>query len=71
MKRAQDRIPNFSIFEKDSEYWKMITDNGSEPVPTFVLSVIICNGRIIEERKHPVRVLEEGKKWMTNYSDTI
>jgi len=66
-----DRIPNYSIFEKGSQYWTILTDDGAEPVPNYVVSRIMSGDKILEERKHPVKVLVEGKQWMTNYSDTI
>lgn len=68
----KDRIPNYDIFEKYSEYWNLLTDYGETAVPDYIESWIRnSKGEVIKERKHPVIVLTEGERWMVNYSDTI
>ena len=64
--------PNYVIFEKGETYWSLVTNYGTMPVPEFVLSRIVNpSGYEIEERKHPIKVLDEGKRWMVNYSQAI
>tara|TARA_R110002073_G_scaffold144403_2_gene296501 strand:- start:5534 stop:5737 length:204 start_codon:yes stop_codon:yes gene_type:complete len=64
--------PNHSIFEKGSEYWYHLTNDGKFPVPKFVRARIVnAEGNEIEERKHPVIELDKDQRWMTNYSQVL
>lgn len=64
-------ITNYIIFETGSDYWKNITRNGELEVPTYVKAIITAGDEILEERKHPIKVLDKGKSWMVNYSQSI